>query len=999
MEQSLLEDFEYFRTQSSLKLKLTETINTIFSLCHQTYSILNRAYFEQCSQYKGFKLDKYEFLLLKPTLPIIEYINNELDLSENLELDIKKLEQERAQVAGFIRGQAGAEAGEDSVMNLSLSSIRGQSQVLQQGAREPQVSEYQRRTEEFREFCRKVAKHGLTDFQWQVKLKVEFERRVAELKQAELEHFEEKNRKKKVIRQYKDTMTNAKNKIENIYLNRLTTDLEFFKTADKHILQMSQQLEAYFKRIVQELTPTAQLSNKAQVLKLYSSDSEEILDYNPEWPPFRDIISDEMQFSKRGIQRKLIASFGRLIGSFESSMNFTGFGSRSNDLVHFESGLDLLGQTVDKLTEKLAGILDEDALEEFNCHHITEGYKRHYDRILLLLRDLLYKIVAHGPLRRFIEEMKMENSDMSGTGFIGSKLLAIQNKYKQYPHSYGAAEFWNELSLMIYRFNQDFFEDNMRSTALTRMFLETLELAIQRLKSIGQEILEFNKEAIQFQSNKGVPARKPEKKPVVAMKAKLASTTSKKRDGSLFMENSSIVKSELLEYLDEDTHDFKENLNKKYQDAKSTLLAVYKGDKFSESFTIKPEQNMVKVTFLERYEEIFLNIPAYFHSKIKEVAAAPERPKFVYIELPKPDEKNPTLSSDDNDLKEECDREFKYFKQDKEDMNWKPIHETFFENMTMNVFVNLLSRDIPIKYQNEFFENIEEISLTRHAGSITQKKKELVGKIDDCIKKGSGFCKFVISGNRPLPVKLPFFPDTVVTDTIVHAYLLSPKHFVKIAKNISHDAPGTDCFYMCLAADVTEQSNGIQMKWNYCLKFFKSTMLKMGLEMAFPGEIKKNLIEYIDIVKEVWPATDPKNPALPPVKKEEIKHQNVAENPVFFKDIPLLNKLHKEQQEQLGKPEDTEFNMKKIGFERNKAIRQNAIPGKAGKQMDQLFSQWSILKSKPEDHVDVKDKEDEMSFEKEEGGNFDYKLDESEKKRAYIVIGFMMLMTLLKVFG
>ena len=119
----------------------------------------------------------------------------------------------------------------------------------------------------------------------------------------------------------------------------------------------------------------------------------------------------------------------------------------------------------------------------------------------------------------------------------------------------------------------------------------------------------------------------------------------------------------IQDYINDDNKDYENYLHTKYVDARQRIYEVYLANKFVELYRIQPYNNFVKVTFFPSQEEYLVNIPAYFMKTINDKLVT-KPPPFVYQKFPPIDpKKTPGVHLiEDEPLKVELDREFKYLK-------------------------------------------------------------------------------------------------------------------------------------------------------------------------------------------------------------------------------------------------------------------------------------------------------------------------------------------------
>lgn len=728
--------------------------------------------------------------------------------------------------------------------------------------------------------------------------------------------------------------------------------------------------------------------------------TEELLIYNPEWPPFREAILEPDFFENSANIIKLQISFSRLLTCF------------SNVIEQKEEGLDkYFFETLDGLLNKLNNMvlfllsrlepikLSQEAKALNDSHQMTVMYIEHYERILEQVKLIFHNHICEGPIRRYLTNIYEKNDQNEFRNrVIKGPFKEIVDRFQTMKIAYTTREFWEDLSMRLYRFSQTFFSQTVENN-FVKTYAEALTNVKVCMDNINLEVREFNTRqmVIGFIKDFVMPPK------LIDMQRGI-----NKHDLLEFLLSQPTANVRMPQYLqayiDDDNYDYENHIDLKYLEARKQIEEVYMANKFRELFRIEPINKFTRVTFLESQEEYYLNIPVYFKTEIGE-AIINKKPKFEYIPFPKiKNEKNPNVHvPEDEALKTELDREFKYFVQNPQELAWTQIYTKFFEKLNLEQFINLLIRNRNIIHQGRYYDYVDQIALTQEEGAaITNERTSQVSSIEDNMKKGFGYSKYTLSSKRPLPFPIPFSSGEVTSETVISCYLLSSKHMVNIAKTANQGIPFSDSFFILAATDIMEQSNGVEVKWSIALHWIKSTMLKPILESQVPPEAKKEVMKWSQIAEEVIRSNKPETEVESPnIVQVDIEMANPRTNPVFIKKVEELNlKAAIHEEEELMAKDNAQIFKENFQFEKAKqAAISVGSQGAKIRGLGQGTESWDIIPSRLK-KAEVVEPQEAL------GNSFDGfefvekvdELDESEKKKAYAVLIFMGLLLVHKLF-
>ena len=869
------------------------------------------------------------------------------------------------------------------------------------------ISPYKNAVENLRTYCKRVIDHRLQSANWQELTVAKFEGLVEECKRTEKEEWDAKADRKSKLRDYKDSLSRVKEQLRNLYGRRFESDIHAFKLADNNLIKMTDD----FMKIMGQLTSDlkifdmkhSSLQLKERVAQAYNESQHESYNeffiYNPQWPPFRDELADARTFHIKGNKRKTLNSFRNLLQAIEKII-LQHFDSPNRPFYENSQGIfSKISRMFEYMLDRLRHVVPEVVSEaEKDSHQMTLAYVEHYENILKIQYEIFINQTTNGPLGQFIQErlLKSEATEAHRIA-IETPFKEIVQRFKDNTDAYETQEFWLDLSMRIYRFTQQFYSESHNSS-LIDSYMGTMTSILDQLELLKKEIFDFNYSQMQ----EGIP-KDYHNPPREANKQNITI-----REVSQYLQEdehaTTFVNPNAPSLIEGDNHDYDAFLQQRYQQARQRLHEVYALNEFTELFRIEPVNNFTKVTFLDNHEEYFLNIPNYFKVHVEEIVIKQE--PFVYVPFKKAEKKKADKEhiEEDEPLKTELDREFKYLKQVPEDLKWEQLHSKFIDKLTLEQFINLFVRRRNIVYKNKNYDYVDQILLLEApGGGIIKEREAVVASIEENMRKGFGYAKYTMSGKRDLPFPIPFGPDSITTHSQINQYLLSVKHLINIVRNISEGLPGSDAFTMMIATDIIEQTNGgVEIKWSCALKWTKSSMIRSIIDSQVPSEVKKNLEKWCLVADEVIRENKPEQ-ERPKVGIVEIVSEvaDPSKNPVFMKSVVELN-----QQAQATRNEEVQPLSKFEQFKQNFAFekaKQNAIAygtqAAFGNASLEEADQWELIPQRLKKHDPdlLEQVKADQSFDGEEYEHEPAKLDETERLKGFMVLGIMGLGLVLRL--
>lgn len=1032
LRQAIIQDYEYIKSQVTYKVYLTELVNTIFSTNHQLMNILLLDYFDRkfSSEINSILLsDKMVYFKLRPERKLIEYLNNELDLLNQLEDETAILEKQLESVLHAIDYSIAHQQQELEIQNTSSITAVPATQL-------DVSSRYARSVASLKAVCVQMVSHGLQSARWQENTKERFEQAVELAKTAEEEEYNTRTKHKNSLRVYKDTVARIKSMIKNLYLVRSSKDMTMFKLADRLLRENCEHFRNYFNSYIDHLrereSSMASLDHKALVRKYYQEvanklEAKDLLDYNPEWPPFKEQIQRSDFFQKRGSIKKLVSSFERLFRCFDAAIKKREEGIDQYYFNTLQAVLDKISRMELFITTRLEDLVigGEGKIKQ-EAHHLTFVYIEHFEYILARLRTIYQELLCEGPLRKYLDsQFSKSHENQLKSRQLRDMFEQIKSRFDQGIASYQIQEYWSELSLSLFKFSQGFFNETTENNLIYALIMLFTEIN-KEIALIEDEIVTF----IQRQMMRGFSDQ--ELPPGRAASSR--KFTKKDVLGFLSEDNKQLFSDRIFE---QDT--FRENdkfelkLDDAFNHARTRIYALFAANKFQELFKIEPEAPFSKVKFLMTGEEFFINIPYYFQIVIEE-NPVPKRPKFVYVKFPPVNKKKAEAAGghiqEDEALKVELDREFKYLNQKPEELKWEQIHTKFFEKITLEQFINYFVRSRNLLYKGTFYDYMDQILLTLPEGAaVLEEKKAQVSCVEDNMKKGFGYAKYVMKSKRLPPFPIPFSDPEIVTDSEISQYLLSPAHLINIVRNSTTGVPFSDTFKLMMATDITEQSNGVEVKWSFAMHWMKSTMIKGILESQVPGQAVKELQKWCEVA-EVILKTNPPDSEIPrpDADKPEIAQADPRDNPVFSKKVAALNAQNPDNAPDPSQPVDNPAYSRLAAWKENfrfDQAREQAVgwgvdaaldrsrretdadwellPARAKRSkvgvsriQDLSISRASWAQNRNRDAISTDD--DSFDGHDEKEVNQVNILDKSEETRGYMVLGFMLFAVFTKIF-
>lgn len=1054
-------DEEFYKHQANSKLYLTELMNTIFSMNHQVLNLLLVDYFDKdipADVLENIPIDKKEFFGMRTDREIVKYINNEFDLIQSLEKEIEGLDSQLAKVQDFaeesqdeferiaqeqkhhVNSNPGALSVHDLTMNRTISSksykmygsqflsriMRSQNKShndssLTVPAPKPMsksMKDYREKVEAIREFCKKVLQHGLQSRRWQEVSIERFEELVEEAKKAEEKEWTKKSSHKDVLRDYKDSIARVKERLQNLYTKRYQKDLDAFKVGDSCLLLLSQQIKRYSAKMIQTLrdkslgftNPNYQKEVNTEYLDgKHESKPHDILEYNPDWPPFRDHILDKKEFfGKKGLE-KLYISFDRLFESFRRVIKHhsDGINKEYFDILHnYFIKLDGMVNFLLKRLEPLY-IIEEDRRNQ-DTHKMSLVYIKHYERLVRILKEIHLDIFAEGPIAKYLAQLSTKTvQSQSRIQELHNNLEDLYARFKDSHKAYDTQEFWSDLAMRVYRFATSFFSFEIDNNYI-KPFSQAFTKLQDKVLEFEHEIVSFNTQVMNFGfsndfTNINLNKVKYRQYDIQEINDYLLGL------GDYYKENENLVRLN-----DSDNKDFDKFLNTKYQDTRQILYQLYSANKFKELFRVEPENNHAKVTFMEDHEVYYLNIPYYFQKPVSEETLKPKTEAFAYLDYPKAVKKASDKPLEhlveDQPLKDQLDRDFHYFSERPDAIQWKPSIEKFFPGLTMEEFINIFLRDRNIKYQNKFYRYIDQIVLTKEEGNnIIEERAPVVSNIEDSMKKGFGYSKYKIKTERQLPFPIPFTDGKVTSESEINLFLLSPKHCISLVKATTEGIPTSDAFLFHSATDITERTNGVEVKWSTGIKWLKSTFLKSLIENKAPEEAKRSFELWSEVADDILKNNDiKKDQEKPDEVVVNIGKANYETNPVFKKSIDELNQQAENDRlkkiRNFSAPE-TFGNNFQFDKAKERAVDLNLKANEHGSSINQDdIEGWDLIPkpAKPHNIKSIVDDDDDFdkdqSFEGKEFVTQVDELDTNQKRNGLIGLGMVGLGVLFKMF-
>ena len=806
----------------------------------------------------------------------------------------------------------------------------------------PEDPAYKSKCQELRDHCTNQ-RFTLQDFRYQEQFKTAFEKLVKDLKELEAANYDEKKKNREKVRGFKDGIARFKTRLANLYCKRLELDHKMYSFANLSLALQCETLKSYFAEYLEKIKfqNFFDIDLRTKVCQFYqdTKDVEEYYPYSPHWPPFKDFIATD-KFKRQKMQ----ASFIRLLKAIELALNSTLQIDIQNYFKLIETVLTKIEKMVGFMMARLKTVTFAD--KHIDVHRYTAACIHHFYALLKKLANI-YQEICSGHLKRYFTnfDITSKKQAVEAKKEIISELKA---RLDSQPEAYFTLEFWNNLSLQTYHVLQHIYDQREEKTYVDAL-TSTFRLASKQMEEVVATINQFQ------------------------------------RDLECIMDQ-----------VQEDNKLYEEYLQTKYMDARSKVYDLYKVHKFEELFKIDPVNNFTRVRFPHLNEEYFLNIPSYFMKKLEQ-NEAPKRPKFEFVKFPheeakgkgKPAVEEPVI--EDESLKNELDREFKYFTPSPEEIKWQQIHTKFFDKLNMEQFLNLFIRARNLLYKGKHYDYMDQIVLTKDEGaSILKDKTAVVSSLEDIMKKGRGYAKYSLKSRRKLPFPIPFTDGAVTSDSTISCFLLSNKHLVNLVKNSSNGIPTADSFLVLVATDVSEQTNGVEVKWSCALQWLKSSFLKSILESKVPDEAKKNIEEWVEAAEEVLrqnkPEVEIERPKLP---EEETVKIDFTNNPVFFKQVEELNSQQDATDDRFDEP--TDFYKSRYCFDTAKDITVHNIVKNVIRP--EHISDWHVIKK----HSPFEEEDVDRSFQGQENEDDVNELDDTQRSTAYITLAFLALSILYRM--
>ena len=903
-----MEEYKYLKKEALNKLYITEAINIILSMNHQTMNIMLMDYFDKDHfPYESIKLDRLSFYCLKPEMKVIDYINNQFELIDETCEDVEVLD-------GIVEKVDLIEVDEKA---------------------------YREACDKLKELCLDQ-RASLQDVRYQEGFKTDFEQIVAELKEKERLVYDEKKKNRAMLREMKNGLSRLKVRLVNLYCKRLGKDIKFYSLTNEIIMYQCRKIGTYLDEydglLNTKLPKNFSVQARTEINYGENLEMDEFYPYDSNWPPFKDFIT-ELPLQKR----KLNYSFNRLLICLRKSITENGDMQTKIYFEMIESFLSKIQKMVEFMTSNINSIRFEIAHED--VHRFTASHIRHFTHIIKRLENI-YKEVCSGSARKFYQSIPyQEESKLAARNLEIVKDLKARLDENEDAQS--TVEFWNNYSMRCYHALQVIYE-KLEKKSFVEALQETLENVRGELKMI------------------------------------LSST-------KLFEEGMR----KTIPEVEEDNKLYEEYLQSKFLDSKKKVYEDYKNHKFTELFKIDAYMDFVRVRFPESKEDFYVNIPSYFIKTIKK----PEEPKkslFEYVKFPQaPEEKKgikshaaTTQIEESEPLKNELDREFHYFTAAPELYKWTEIHTQFFDKMTLEQFLNMFLRSRNILYKGKHYDYMDQIALTKaEDSSITKERVAVVSSLEDIMKKGYGLARYHLGTKRILPFPIPFTDGAVDGYSKITMFLLSTEHLVSFARTTTEGIPTADSFVVISATDITQQTNGVEVKWSYAIEWLKSNFIKGIIESKVPGEIKTNLEDWCEIAGEVLKLNKPEvERERPKVESKEEGVLDLSNNFVFSKSVEELNR--KEEEEKDDEWEDGQY-ASRYGFE---AAKERTVETLMKSVVSpEKLKDWHILKKNP---VGAGEEVD-SSF---EGNQEDIEVNELDDKQKNIGYGTLIFIGLCTVY-
>lgn len=230
---------------------------------------------------------------------------------------------------------------------------------------------------------------------------------------------------------------------------------------------------------------------------------------------------------------------------------------------------------------------------------------------------------------------------------------------------------------------------------------------------------------------------------------------------------------------------------------------------------------------------------------------------------------DPGAAAPKQQLKAELDAMFKFFVRS--DYNYVKVKSFKVPEYNMEDYVNMFVRPRVIKCNSKYYETFNHIVMEKTGEKLISLDKPQPPIEEGALKNGYGIHKVTITKEKPMSVKIPFFPPTFTTIQTNYFCFLSTKEMYHFIRTNNKGIPGADSFFIITVFEVKEQAEPKCMivEVSYAIVFVASSMVEGTVKQNAPIEIANSVNAFEAAAMQSKTENDPKVDEQDPNKPKD----------------------------------------------------------------------------------------------------------------------------------
>ena len=267
-----------------------------------------------------------------------------------------------------------------------------------------------------------------------------------------------------------------------------------------------------------------------------------------------------------------------------------------------------------------------------------------------------------------------------------------------------------------------------------------------------------------------------------------------------------------------DNGEYQATMLDQYNAYLALLKRHFKTIRISEGYQLEFKNELINFSFIESFTD-----PGYaLQYGLRLSITPPEISKSGLWILPSDLSTNATKQ----EQKAKLDETFKYFI--KSDYQWVKAKTFKIPDYNMEDYINMFIRPRVTKCDGKYYDSFNAVVMEHlNEKSITEVKP--VPPVEEGILKvGYGIHKAVITKEKLMAVKIPFFPPTFMSTQENYFSFFSTKEMYHFIKTTNKGLPAADTFFVLSCIIVTEvaEPKSIVLEMSYALVILASSIVE-----------------------------------------------------------------------------------------------------------------------------------------------------------------------------